>query len=58
MGPASRARRCTVYPDGNVRVGKRLEVDRVELWDAKGDPEHDGDCDWVQAFAKAEGYSN
>lgn len=46
MGPASRARRCTVYPDGNVRVGERLEVDRVEFWDAKGDPEHDGDRDW------------
>jgi hypothetical protein len=45
-----------------MRVVERLEVDRVEVWEAKddrneGDPEHHGDRDWVQALAEAEGFS-
>jgi hypothetical protein len=52
---------CKDNPDSNVRVVERLEVDRVEVWEAKddrdeGDPEHDGDRDWVQALAEAEGF--
>jgi hypothetical protein len=40
-----------------------LEVDRVEPWDAKGDrhegdPEHDGDRNWVQALDEVEGSLN
>jgi len=43
---------CKDNTDGNVRVVKRLEVDRVELLGAKDDrdervPEHDGGRDWA-----------
>lgn len=49
---------CKDSPDGNVRVVER--VDRVELWEAKDDPDEDDpdtttdDRDWIQEFAEAE----